>query len=238
MTLVKAGDGIVDIRGRLGGVYFHRDKSGLHSSSMPRKVHRRSAAHSLQRDAFVAARALSKDNRIVSYLMYRAMNGLPINYPDAWTLPTGYIDTLSRWNNPGDAYDDDEDTFADSTSVGGNEWNAPLEFVNPVPLTCSAVRVKADFRTGLITQIRIRIFYGGSYHLIYEGTFTDALTDYTGFGRKDVSKMEVGFFVYGSGRTQKIWEVAFYTLNNPFNNEPHYPVPIDYQIPHLQGPPG
>jgi len=77
MTLVKAGGGVVDIRGQLGGVYFHRDKSGLHSSSMPRTVRRRSAAQSLQRKAFVAARALSTDNRTVSYLMYRYMNGLP-----------------------------------------------------------------------------------------------------------------------------------------------------------------
>lgn len=78
MTLVKAGDGIVDMRGQLGGVYFHRDKSGLHSSSMPRKVRRRSAAQCIQRKAFIAARTLSKDNRTVSYLMYRYMNGLPI----------------------------------------------------------------------------------------------------------------------------------------------------------------
>jgi len=233
MTLIKTGLGITDIRGQLGGVYFHRDKSGLHSCAMPRTVRRRSAAQDLQRKAFSTARALSKDNRVVSYLMYRFMNGLPISYDPAWTLPTDYIDTLSRWNDPEDAYDDDEDTFANSTSVGGNEWNAPLEFVNPVPLTCSAVRVKADFRTGLITQIRIRIFYSGSYHLVYEGAFTDALTVYGDFGHKDVLKMEVSFFVYGSGRTQKIWEVAFYTLNNPLNNDTHYPVPAEYEIPKL-----
>lgn len=81
MTLVKTGDGVIDLRGGFGGVYFHRDKSGLHSSSMPRKVRRRSAAQKLQRDAFVAARAYSTDPRTVSYNIYRALNGLPMADP-------------------------------------------------------------------------------------------------------------------------------------------------------------
>ena len=73
--------GIVDIRGGLGGVYFHRDKSGLHSNSMPRKIRRRSTAQDLQRKAFVQARAYSTDPRTVSFNIYRALNGLPMADP-------------------------------------------------------------------------------------------------------------------------------------------------------------
>lgn len=77
MTLIRTGGGVTDIRGGFSGVYFHRDKSGLHCCSKPRTVYRRSAAQDLQRDAFRAARRYSTDNRTVSYLMYRYMNGLP-----------------------------------------------------------------------------------------------------------------------------------------------------------------
>lgn len=76
MALIKTGGGIVDIKGGFGGVYFHRDKSGLHSCSKPRKIHRRSAAQDTQRAAFTKSRAYSTDPRTVSYNIYRVLNGL------------------------------------------------------------------------------------------------------------------------------------------------------------------
>lgn len=78
MSLIKTGQGVTDIRGGFSGVYFTRDKSGLHCTAKPRRVRQLSAGQKAQRDAFSAARALSKDNRVVSYLMYRHMNSLPI----------------------------------------------------------------------------------------------------------------------------------------------------------------
>ena len=85
MALVKTGSGVTDIRGGFGGVYFHRDKSGLHSAAKPRRVRQRSSAQNRQRNAFSAARAFSKVNRTVSYNIYRALNNLtpqdpPIDY--------------------------------------------------------------------------------------------------------------------------------------------------------------
>ena len=77
MSLVKTGGGVTDIRGGFGGVYFTKDKSGLHCTAKPRRVHQKTTGQKLQRDAFAAARRYSKDNRVVSYLMYRYMNGLP-----------------------------------------------------------------------------------------------------------------------------------------------------------------
>ncbi|GAI71354.1 unnamed protein product [marine sediment metagenome] len=38
MTLCKTGQGITDIRGGTGGVYFTRDRSGLHCAAKPRKI--------------------------------------------------------------------------------------------------------------------------------------------------------------------------------------------------------
>lgn len=89
MTLIKTGGGVTDIRGGFGGVYFHRDKSGLHSSSKPRTVHRRSAAQKKQRAAFIKARAYSKDERVVSYNIYRALNDLPMQDPPPDYNPPG-----------------------------------------------------------------------------------------------------------------------------------------------------
>lgn len=77
MAIVKTGQGVVDIRGSFGGVYFTRDKSGLHQSAKPRTIHRLSAKQRIQRNAFRKARAYTKDPRWVSYYIYRALNNLP-----------------------------------------------------------------------------------------------------------------------------------------------------------------
>ena len=81
MALIKTGAGITDIRGGLGGVYFHRDRFGLHSATKPRKIYRRSAAQDAQRKAFTKARAFSTVPRTVSYNIYRALNGLSMKEP-------------------------------------------------------------------------------------------------------------------------------------------------------------
>lgn len=81
MALIETGSGITDIRGGFGGVYFHRDKSGLHCCAKPRTVHRRSSLQDTQRRAFARARTFSKDNRTVSYNIYRALFGLPMALP-------------------------------------------------------------------------------------------------------------------------------------------------------------
>lgn len=91
MSLVKTGQGVTDIRGGFGGVYFTRDKAGLHSSAKPRRVHQRTAAQKKQRDAFIKARSFCRNesfadkpkdwlNRCVSYNIYRALNGLDIGF--------------------------------------------------------------------------------------------------------------------------------------------------------------
>ena len=81
MTLIRTGGGITDIRGGIGGVYFSRDKSGLHCLSKPRRVHQETAAQKKQRSAFIRARAFSSDPRWVSYNIYRALHDLPMAPP-------------------------------------------------------------------------------------------------------------------------------------------------------------
>lgn len=88
MALIKTGGGVTDIRGGFGGVYFTRDRFGLHSTAKPRRVRQRSSAQNRQRNAFSTARGFSKVNRVVSYNIFRAATGLapkdpPVDYrPD------------------------------------------------------------------------------------------------------------------------------------------------------------
>lgn len=81
MALIKTGPGITDIRGSFGGVYFHRDGSGLHTSKQPRTVHRRSQNQATQRRAFLKARTFATSLRSLSYNTYRALNNLPLEEP-------------------------------------------------------------------------------------------------------------------------------------------------------------
>lgn len=83
MALIRTGQGITDIRGGLGGIYFTRDRSGLHISAKPRRVRQRTIAQNKQRSAFTRARAFSKDNRVVSYNIYRFLTGLGAKLPPA-----------------------------------------------------------------------------------------------------------------------------------------------------------
>lgn len=81
MALCRFGQGIVSMRGTLGGIHFKRDKSGNHCCGPPRKVRQRTAAQHKQRGAFSTARAFSKINRTVSYNIYLALNDLPMAEP-------------------------------------------------------------------------------------------------------------------------------------------------------------
>ncbi len=103
MTLVRTGQGVTDIRGSLGGVYFTRDKFGLHCSAKPRRVDQGTPAQQKQRAAFIKARTFCRNelfadkpknwlNRCTSYNIYRALNDLYIGF---LTIVTGELDPNS-----------------------------------------------------------------------------------------------------------------------------------------------
>ena len=88
MALIRTGQGITDIRGGMKGIYFTRDRSGLHVSAKPRRVSQRTTAQNKQRSAFSQARAFSKVNRTVSYNIYRFLNNLGAKDPPAnYSIP-------------------------------------------------------------------------------------------------------------------------------------------------------
>ena len=72
MALIQTGSGVLSIKGGFGGVYFSRDKFGLHMVAKPRRVHQRTAHQDRKRKAFIRARNYSHNNRTVSYNILRA----------------------------------------------------------------------------------------------------------------------------------------------------------------------
>lgn len=80
MSLIKTGSGIVEIKGQLGGVYFHRDSSGLHENPKPRHIKKRTASQKAQRDAFAQARRFCNIQACISYNIYRVLNGLSLKH--------------------------------------------------------------------------------------------------------------------------------------------------------------
>lgn len=233
MALVKPGQGITDIRGGLGGVYFTRDKSGLHCTAKPRRVHQITDAQRNQRNAFIGARTYSKDNRVVSYLMYRYMNGLPLAFPPTWILPVDFIDIYDKWSDERNAFDDNNTTFASSEAGPLQIFQRALDFVPRVPIPCTAIRYNARHRDAMITEIRCRIWYKEVSEIVYQGDFPNHFLTEVAFDRVDLSKLSIQFKTISEFVEQKIYEIAFYVHANPVDGSLHYPVPADYQIPKL-----
>lgn len=89
MALAKTGNGVIDISDSIAGNVFGRDSSGLHARSAPRRVKQCTPAQLAQRNAFRKARRYSTDHRTVSYNIYRALNGLPMQDPPLDYSPPG-----------------------------------------------------------------------------------------------------------------------------------------------------
>lgn len=81
MALIRTTTGIIDISGSMAGNTFAKDRYGHHIRAKARRVRQRTQAQLTQRRAFIRARNYSKDNRIVSYNIYRALNNLEMATP-------------------------------------------------------------------------------------------------------------------------------------------------------------
>lgn len=233
MALVRCGNGLTDIRGSISGVYFHRDKSGLHCSTRPRIIYRKSLDQKVQRNAFIAARTLSTDNRTVSYLMYRYLNGLPITIVPEWMSPTGWI--VSSWVN--------EQRAIDGNPVS-NSWKlvsarATTEFLTLTLPPSYTDRIRFDCLKSVLpdTGMDLDVIRDGiSVHVFPSGDgFSNDYNDHAWtektfqFTLGLVTRIELRFdnqFDFDSF-TARVYEIEYW------NRPPHWPVPVDYKIPRL-----
>lgn len=169
------------MRGPLGGVYFSRDRSGLHCLAKPRRVNQGTPAQQKQRNAFIKARTYTKDPRWVSYYIYRALNNLPFVF-DAIVTGDGVPDCKGKYSVNG-------------THDGKDLWErADLAFF--IWYYSAGARWCISPTPGILALDRW-------YHIgDIEGTYKP----YKNYAGNPIVKLELR------------------------------PPPVDYQIPHLQGP--
>jgi len=110
-----------------------------------------------------------------------------LRYPRSWTLPplatkmeipdwaspTGHTDPDAKWSNPERAYDADDSTAAASIgNIPAVSWGSYLQLSFTSLSLMSVAFLVDDTTDSNITEIDID-YYDGSWHDIYEGTFTE-----------------------------------------------------------------
>lgn len=167
MAMVKTGNGITDISGSIAGNVFARDSSGLHARPNPRRVKQRTAAQRIQRSAFAKARLYSKDNRTVSYLIYRALNNLPFIF-DAIVTGDPVPDCTGRYLLAGkywgvDYYERTDSAYALWYIEGLLHWVITEAVDAPgAPIWFDGTRIEGTYTPGLgasgnpIVQLKVQ----------------------------------------------------------------------------------
>lgn len=112
-----------------------------------------------------------------------------------WVSPTGGGGPF--WANAGNAYDENESSFAISNT--GVDWSFWIELTVP-PLLCDKIRFNALYNTLNVTSVEVQVYYDGTYHSVYTGAFLnhawvekDVIPGSPGRA-KTVSKMKLRFF--------------------------------------------
>lgn len=92
-----------------------------------------------------------------------------------WVLPDGHNDPQNKWTEEALAYNDDTLDGA-TTDMPASSWGDYLELKikeGTGGIDCDKVRFWAAYMTGFIDQIKIQAFWDGSYHDVYEGSYTN-----------------------------------------------------------------
>jgi len=128
-----------------------------------------------------------------------------------WTTPTGHTD-YGAWLTEANAYDDNTGTSAILSSIPNGGYSAFLGLTH-TSMSISGIRYfcggDGDIEAG---DIDVDIYYGGSWHGVYEGTFTnDAWEERLISTAYGVTEVRIRFKDSGggSGDTAHIFEVDF-----------------------------
>jgi len=134
-----------------------------------------------------------------------------------WISPTGYSDPSSDWNNEINAYDNNTGTRAISTALGPLQWwqwSGYLELTRPA-VNCDKIRFYAWYHQNYCSKIDVEVYYSGSWHEVYEGSFTDSTwVEKSLDGTYSVTKARVRFWYKGSltGTTADLYEFDFHRV--------------------------
>ena len=126
---------------------------------------------------------------------------------DDWQSPTGH--TEGDWGNEANTYDEDTGTSA-TISVSAYSWSEDLELTIDA-LYCDKVRFWAYYSGTYINSIDLDVYYDGSYHDVYEGTYADREWIEKSLGSTySVTKVLIKFYNdYSSSKTAYIYEFDF-----------------------------
>ncbi len=86
-----------------------------------------------------------------------------------YTSPTGHND-YGEWFDETKSYDDDDATYA-YCHITGVGWSGFLELTINA-LSCNKVRWKALYAADTIDMIDLDVYYDGSWHDVYEGSYS------------------------------------------------------------------
>ena len=133
-----------------------------------------------------------------------------------YIYPTGFNDPNGSWNNEYMAFDGDAHTFT-SCGVPAASWTNFIEFTTKA-IYCSKVKFIAFYGgTNGINRIDLDIYYDGSWHNVYEGSFLNVAWVEKTFTVQYVTKMRMRFYnnpsyVFAAA----VYEVMFYeTIGKP-----------------------
>jgi len=107
---------------------------------------------------------------VIGLLLPFALVGTVSASPD-WVSPTGYNDPNGGWHDETKAYDDSTSTYAYS-STPGDSWGVFLELTHSA-IVCNKVRFYAHYYESYVIEIDLDVYYGGSWHHVYEGSYSD-----------------------------------------------------------------
>ena len=128
-----------------------------------------------------------------------------------WISPTGFVDGDNKWNTEANAYDENTDTYAQS-SVPATSWSSYLELKHSA-ISCSKVRFWADYSDSGVNKISVDVYYGGAWVLVYEGAYTDRVWIEKEIltGTQTVTAMRAKFYnINVAARNVVLYEVDFW----------------------------
>lgn len=114
-----------------------------------------------------------------------------------YSTGTGNSDPGAIWTQEDTAYDNNVTTGADLGSVAATTWsdylNIDLDYA-PNP-TVAAIQVYAEYDAASWTQYDLDAYYGGAWHHVYEGTYTNLTYDVRWLpGAYPVSDVRIRFY--------------------------------------------
>ncbi len=126
----------------------------------------------------------------------------------AWTKPTSFTDSDSKWNAEEQAYDDNTGTGADSPNNTAKTWGSYIE-LNIASLSCDKIRFNALYNVANINEISVDVYYLGSWHNIFEGSYVNQTWTEKAIGTtEDVTAARVKFYAKKAA-TAYLYELEF-----------------------------